>query len=373
MRIDLVITELFVGGAERCLTELATGLVQAGDEVRVFSLGKLPTGQQGELVDRLHQAGIEVATGDAGSALHGPRTYHRLKRWLSGKPADVCQTFMYHANVLGTFAARSAGVATCVGGLRVAEHRPVRGIIERAAVGRMQSLVCVSHAVKQFAIDRLGCEKKRVVTIANGVDVERFDSATPFDWNQIGWPADSIVTLFVGRLHPQKGMELLQRQIDSIAPAGTNRRLLLVGDGPLQGGLRRWADAIGDDRVGLLPWQADVAPLMKACRLLVLPSHYEGMPNVVLEAMAAGRPVVCSRVEGSEELLSHALATQGFAAGDDGAMKKLVEPFLDDELLCEEVGRGNRSRVQSDFSIPAMIEAYRTHYCDLLAVRRLEV
>jgi glycosyltransferase involved in cell wall biosynthesis len=368
MRIDFVITELFVGGAERCLTELALGLSECGDEVRVFSLGRLPSDPQRMLVDRLEGAGIPVETASADSLLKLYPAYRRLRGWLHQSRPDLCQTFLHHANVVGSRAAAAAGVDLLVGGLRVAESRPLRCRLERSALARAQSVVCVSSAVQGFAAARLGCRPGKTIVIPNGVDVSRFASAEPLKWSSIGWPDDSIVSLFVGRLHPQKGLELLQHQIDRLAPSGSNRRLLLVGEGPLQKRLKSWIGQIGQDRVQLLPWQADVAPLMAACRLLILPSHYEGMPNVVLEAMAAGRPVVCSRVEGSDELLSH-LPSQSFPVGDSGAMSGLVEPFLSDRQLCDEVGSNNQSRVRNDFSIAAMVDAYRSHYRTLLAGR----
>jgi glycosyltransferase involved in cell wall biosynthesis len=370
-RIDFVITELFVGGAERCLTELALGMAQAGDAVRVFSLGSLPQGPQGLLVGRLESAGIPVASADADSPRQFPRACRQLRDWFAHSRPDISQSFLYHANVLSGFAASAAAVSVRVAGLRVAEPKWWRCRIERAALRRVHSTVCVSRAVQRFAVDRLGCSDACSVVIPNGVDVSRFAAAAPLDWSAIGWPSDSIVSLFVGRLHPQKGIELLQQQIDTIAPAGSSRRLLLVGDGPLRVELARWADRVGAGRVRLLPWQADVAPLMRACRLLVLPSHYEGMPNVVLEAMAAARPVVCSRVEGSDELWSDAAAEQSFAAGDTAAMKQLLEAFLCDPDHSQRVGRANQARVQAEFSISAMVDAYRSHYRMLLA-RRLD-
>ncbi len=373
MRVDFIITELFVGGAERCLTELAIGLTQGGDQIRVFSLARLPSGGQRGLVDRLQAAEIPVVSGNADSSLQFASAYRRLKRWLGESPPDLCQTFMYHANVLGTFAAKSSGIAVRVGGLRVAEARPIRCLIERTAVRRMQSLVCVSTAVERFASEHLGCDRSRMIVIPNGVDVARFAGADPIDWSQIGWPSDAVVTLFVGRLHRQKGIELLQRQIDQLAPVNSQRRLLLVGDGPLRRELQQWTELMGEDRVKLLPWQADVAPLMRACRLLILPSRYEGMPNVVLEAMAAGRPVVCSRVEGSEELLSQSVDHQGFPQGDDQAMNRLAEQFLSDEHFSDRIGKENQSRAQNEFSIDAMLDRYRTHYRKLLTDRRLDV
>jgi glycosyltransferase involved in cell wall biosynthesis len=173
-------------------------------------------------------------------------------------------------------------------------------------------------------------------------------------------------------LDHQKGIECLQQQIDRIAPQESNRKLLLVGDGPLRCGLEAWCDQVGPQRVRLLPWQADVAPILRACQLLVLPSRYEGMPNAVLEAMAASKPVVCSLVEGSEELLADAAQYQGFPSGDASQMASLIERLLSDEAIRLEIGLGNQARVKQLFSLSSMTEAYRAHYRALLT-RRLDV
>ncbi|NNE01214.1 MAG: glycosyltransferase [Pirellulaceae bacterium] len=366
MRVDFVITELFVGGAERCLTELAIGMAQQGDQVRVFSFANLPEGEQRLLADRLLSAGIDITTGDADHANQFLRAFRRLQSWFKESPPDICQTFLFHANVLGTLAAKRSGVNTRIGGIRVAESKPIRIHVERFAARQMTSAVCVSSAVQQFAQRQLKIEQSRSIVIPNSVNVSRFVDAVPMSWTDLQWPPDSVVSLFIGRLHPQKGIDLLQRQIDVLAPANSNRRLLLVGDGPLRGDLETWAEKIGADRVRILPWQKDVAPILKASRVLVLPSRYEGMPNVVLEAMASGKPVVCSRVQGSEELLSHDNGKQAFAPGDDNAMKKLVEQFLCDQSLCEEVGLKNRRRAEVDFSVASMVDAYRRHYQSVL-------
>ena len=366
MRIDFVITELFVGGAERCLTEVALGLAEQGDQVRIFSLANLPTGPQRLLVDRLQQAEIPITSAGADRATQFFAARRQLVAWLKRSPPDVCQTFLHHANVVGTFAAHTAGVGVRVGGLRVAEARPLRLWLERKAVKRMHSLVCVSRAVQDFAHDRLRCDRSKTIVIPNAVDVSHFSTAVPFDWSQLDWPKESIVSLFVGRLHRQKGIEVIQSQVDRLAPPGSMRRILLVGAGPLRDQLSTWAASVGPDRVQLLPWQSDVAPLIKAARVLLLPSRYEGMPNVVLEAMASGRPVVCSRVEGSEELLAHDRGRQSFTTGDGAAMAGLAEAFLSDETLSDDVGACNQAYVRKAFSIPKLVDAYRSHYRTLL-------
>lgn len=372
MRIDFVITELFVGGAEKCLTELAIGLHTHGDDVRVFSIGSLPsgekapTGEKAALVDRLRSNGIAVTSANADGSAHFFSAQRRLTEWLRESPPDVCQSFLFHANCLSALTARRAGARVLVGGLRVAESHTFRCFLERRAVKKMNRVVCVSNAVADFAAVHLGCDADRAVVIPNGVDFSRYKTANFVLWSDItGWPDESDVVLFVGRFHPQKGLELIRSRIDQIAPVGTNRRMLFVGDGPLRSDLETWAESVGKARCRVLPWQSDVAPLMKSARVLVLPSHYEGMPNVVLEAMATGIPVVCSLVEGSEELLSHQRDTQGFPPGNADQMVELIDALVSDPELAQRIGQSNQQRVRVDFSIPTMVDSYRRLYRDL--------
>lgn len=371
MRIDLIITEMFVGGAEKCLTELAIGLAKRGDEVRVFSIGSLPTGDQAALVNRLDDARIPIDGAHADGWTGLPRTISRLKTWLGSSPPDLVQTFLFHANLLGTFATQSsilgAGLdCPVIGGLRVADPNPLRNRLERQAVARMSRLVCVSSATSRFAAEHLRCPDGKRLVIPNAIDVDHWTAAPPLDWQSLGWPSDSVVTLFVGRLHPQKNLGVLQRNFDAIVPAGSNRRLLLIGDGPERDAMHRWAESVGDDRVRCLPWQKDVRPYVRAARLLVLPSLYEGMPNVVLEAMAAGIAVVTSRVEGSEELIGPTRDDQSFELGDEAALVTRVNRFLSDEGFARQVGDANQRRARESFSIESMVEQYQALYRDCL-------
>lgn len=367
MRIDFVVTELFAGGAERCLTELALGVTSAGDEARVFSLAPFPVGDRAVLLGRLRDGGVECGSGGLRGLRTLPGCYSQLRQWLRAGRPDVCQTFLYHANVLGTWAADAEGIAVRVGGMRVAEARPLRCFVERRAIRRMTAAVCVSGGVRRFTREALAAPDSITRVIPNGVDVARFDRADRARWSALGWPLDAEVTIFVGRLHPQKGIDLLRRQIDRIAPPESRRKLLLVGDGPLRDGLERWIRRIGHDRVQMIGWQADIAPLLRGARLLALPSRYEGMPNVVLEAMASGLPVVCSRVEGISDLLGDD-DRQTFATGDDVAMAERVERLYEDANLAAELGRRNRARAGESFSIESMVASYRRTYRELASL-----
>ncbi|EMI54992.1 glycosyltransferase [Rhodopirellula sallentina] len=373
MQVDLVITELDVGGAERALTRLAIGLQERGDDVRVFSLGSLPQEDRpgdgkDQLLHSLLEHNVNVASGDGAGAAQLPSVYRKLKRWLAERPDAVRQSFLFHANVLTGYAIgarkKGAGDGAWVGGVRVADPNRLRILAEGMALRKADHVVCVSEAVRAFSQTRYRVPGTRLSVIANSVETQRFRDAVQFDWSQLGWPPESRVALFVGRLHEQKNLALLQRTVDRFVDR-PERKLVIAGGGPQREALTRWAEQVGHDRVRVLPWQPDVAPLIAACRVFVLPSHYEGMPNVVLEAMAAGKPVVCSRVEGSDELIGDD-AEQGFEPNNDVEFVQKVDRFLEDAGLADRVGLANRGRMETDFSVQRMVDAYRDLYGRLL-------
>ncbi|EMI18274.1 glycosyl transferase group 1 [Rhodopirellula maiorica SM1] len=366
MRIAFVITELNPGGAERCLSEIAIGLADHGDDVRVYSFGSPPLPEKAIFADRLCSHGISVTYLNLDSAWHFMRARRELAKLLRSFQPSLVQTFLFHANVIGTLAAKDAAVDVCVGGIRVAEANRIRCQIERRLIKKMNHVVCVSDEVKQFSHQYLGAQAAKTSVIPNAVDVPKFSTAHPVAWHTIGWDDDSVVTLFVGRMHPQKGLELIQEQIDTLAPVGSKHRVLLIGEGPLEEKIDDWTQQVGHERVQRLPWHANIAAWMRASRVLVLPSRYEGMPNVVLEAMAAGLPVVSSNVEGASALLAHAAAEQLFDSGDSQTMAIKVGRFLQDADFASDLGQQNQARVRSHFSIPTMVDRYRTLYRDLL-------
>lgn len=369
MQIDFVITELNVGGAERILTRLAIGLRKQGSEVRVFSLGALPEpppSRRGAdlLVHELREHQIEVSGGSGRqgqpvrSLTRLPSVFRKLRHWLGQRPDAICQSFLFHANVLSHLALKDQ---RWIAGVRVADPNSLRIAIEGHALRRADHVVCVSAATASFARKHYRLPEARASVIGNAVEADRFSKASPVDWRTLGWPADTNVVLFIGRLHEQKNLPLLQQTLDRFAPAGSNRKLVIVGEGPLGAMLRNWAEKLDGDRVRILPWQSDVAPLIAASRVLVLPSHYEGMPNVILEAMAGGKPVVCSRVQGSSELIGDD-PLQGFDPDDASQLAARLNQFLAEPKLAVTIGLANQRRVREEFSVQQMVNSYRALY-----------
>ncbi len=363
MRVDLIITELFVGGAERCLTELALGLQHHGDRVRVASIGSLPQGPQAVLLRRLRDAGIDVVTTECDSPLRAVQAFARLRHWMTTDRPDVVQTMLFHANVLGTWAARSAGVATCVGGIRVADTSRGRLWIEQTAISRMDALVCVSDSVARFAERSFSAPLPPTLVIPNSIDSGRIAAASAIDWTDLGWPANAEVLLFIGRLDYQKGIDVLLDAMPELFARLPDLRCCFVGEGPLRPQIDQAVSRFGAARVCAVGWRSDSDSFLKASRLLVLPSRYEGMPNVVLEAMAAGKVVAVSLVEGVSELLGDTTDHQTCRPDDSVALAALIESLWKaPRQRLADLADQNRRRAEQNHDLEAMIDRYRQLY-----------
>lgn len=375
VQIDFVITDLHPGGAERCLCELAIGLKKRQHEVRVFSLQSLPPAKKSLLVDQLEDNEVQVATADANRVWNLPSaiaSLHKFWHCEDGKhPVDIVQTFLHHANVLGSVMARRHTIGKVVGGVRVAQPRRLRSRIERLATPRMSAVVCVSHAVARFAQSNLGVTSDQTHVIGNGVNVRRFESAAPFDWQTLQWPDDAVVILFAGRMDPQKNLDAIFAAASAWLQRDERHRLLFVGDGVEVSRVETFCDSIDQQRAKHLDWIADIAPLIRSSRVVVLPSHYEGMANVAIEAMASARPVVCSAVEGTLELFpdddSPRRTTQLFDPGDQAAFENLVLEFCQHKTLADRIGIENQRHTVENHSIERMVDRYEDLYRKLLA------
>ncbi|QDV67967.1 N,N'-diacetylbacillosaminyl-diphospho-undecaprenol alpha-1,3-N-acetylgalactosaminyltransferase [Rosistilla carotiformis] len=368
MRIDLVITELFIGGAERQLTELAIGLAERGAQVRVISLDVLADSPpQDQLLRRLRAAQVEVRSLGCRSVWAFPQAILRLRRLFAEDRPDLVQTFLFHANVLGIWTAARAGIALRVGGVRVAQPNRARLWLERLATRRMQAIVCVSQAVEDFARQHLASPQTALLTIPNGVDGSRFSQAAPIDWGTLGIATEADVILYVGRLHPQKGTDWLMEAAPRLLSENPRAALVIVGSGPWQAMVESELAKLPAGRTALMPLQAEIAPLMVAAKVLVLPSRYEGMPNVVMESMAANLPVVASDAEGVRELLGEMIEPQIVSFGDTDALCRKLSALLAESELRSEVVGSNKVRADSLFSVSAMVDRYRELYESLAA------
>ncbi len=300
-KLAACITELDPGGAERALFQIMTRLDPSAWEIHVYSLAA-----GGALANEFRQRGIPVTELDG--QRHRPfRATRRLAKELRAFQPDLLLTFLYHANIIGRLAAWWAGVPHIVSGIRVAERRSRwRLRLDRWTNGLVDCNICVSQAVAAFSIDQGGLPAVKTISIPNGVDASHFETARPADLSRFGIPRKGRVILFVGRLDPQKAPGDLLAAFERVAETFSDIHLLFVGHGPLESTLRRQVDGLPSElqaRVHIAGWQEDIPAILKAGTCLAVPSLWEGMPNVVLEAMASGLPVIATNVDGTTELL----------------------------------------------------------------------
>jgi glycosyltransferase involved in cell wall biosynthesis len=200
------------------------------------------------------------------------------------------------------------------------------------------------------------------------VELSRFVDAPPIDLTKLELPPGQKAIVCVGRLDPQKGFDGLLKVTPRILAALPEHDLLFVGDGPQRAALVTLAEQLGiAPRMHFAGWRGDVPQILAAAEMLVLPSRWEGMPNVVLEAMAAGKPVVATSAEGVTELLGDGADEQTVALGGYEALAGRIIQLAQNPQLSAELGRCNRERASSEFSLGAMVERYERLYSEVLA------
>jgi glycosyltransferase involved in cell wall biosynthesis len=362
VRIAFCITDLDPGGAERALVQLVTGLDRGRWEPAVFCLAR-----HGALADELEATGTQVAC-------LGARNWSsiwvilRLARELRRFQPAIVQTFLFHANIAGRIAARFAGVGKVVAGIRVAEKRSrVPLWLDRWTNRLVATNVCVSQAVADFSIGEAGLAPEKIVVIGNGVDVKRFSDARPADLRRFRIPEASPVLLTIGRLDRQKGLTDLIEAAALVAPRFPAAHFLLVGEGPERSAIERLIGEKGlAERMHLAGWRPDVPELLAAGFGIVLSSHWEGMPNVVLEAMAAELPVVATRVEGTSELVEDGQTGLLVAIESPQALAEAIGRLLADPASAKALGVAGRERVTAHFSWEQMIARYESLYESLV-------
>lgn len=362
----MCITSLAVGGAERALVELALRLDRTRFRPSVYALAPPPPLER-SLIPALESGGVSthcLGVRHVGSLWPAVR---RLARQWRQRQVQLVQTFLFHANLVGRIAARHAGIPHVVAGLRVAERgRRWHLWLDWLTSGLVHRYVCVSQAVAEFSRTVGHLPSEKLVVIPNGVDLDRCRSASPADLEALGLPPGRRAVIFVGRLEQQKNILWLIEHAGLWLDRLPSHHLLMVGDGPLYEPVRERLRVLPwGGRVHLAGWRADVPSIIKASDVLVLPSLWEGMPNVVLEAMVCGRPVVAAEVEGVRELLHARAAEQTYKPGNAEELAARVIRACTDRAWAEEVGDANARRA-AEFSLPAMVEAYERLYADLL-------
>lgn len=364
IRVALIITELEVGGAERCLARIARGLSREQFAVELYSLASRPKRGQDALVLELEQAGVPLHFLGCDSRWSFAAAITSLRRGLTRQRPAVLMSFLYHANVIAHLANRRLKLPH-IQGLRVVEQGRGRRFLQ-GLVGRKAShVICVSQGVRDFAQTTLRIDPARLREIPNGIEIVSEPAKRPTGTSAVpgGIPNGVERTspprlISVGRLHPQKGFDWLLEAAPRIFQEHPGAVWEILGEGPQGTELESRIAKLGlRENIRLLGHRHDVAERLAQSDLFLLPSRWEGMPNALLEAMAAGLPVVATEVEGIVELLGPD-SGQTAPAGDSTRFVNHVLEILANRPLAATLGTQNRKRVGEQFSMSAMLDQY---------------
>ncbi|HHV76073.1 MAG TPA: glycosyltransferase family 4 protein [Syntrophothermus lipocalidus] len=390
MRI-LQVVEACGGGVATHLKDLLLGLATRGHEVDLMYSPLRMDGNFEKFIDEIGRSDVPKIRNYRWHCIRNVNLFYDYEAFrelysfiLSNGPYDVIHGHSSKGGFLGRLAGTLAdskparvytphAIVTLSGeGSRV---RKSAYFLAEAMAGRFitDALIAVSREESDHVLSNRICKEDVVFLVENGIDPDSFRlKGESFDRESIrrdiGANSDNVVVLFVGRLCYQKAPDNLVKAFNLLN--GCEWRLVIVGDGELYEGLAVMVGQLGlQERVSLLGYRQDVAQLMAAADIFCLPSRFEGMPYVLLEAMAAGKPIVTTEVCGATSLVIDGRG--GYVVPHD-RLDMLAERLnrLSDKELRERFGKYNLERVKS-FTVERMVEETLKVYEIALKRRRM--
>ncbi|MEE2642071.1 MAG: glycosyltransferase [Planctomycetota bacterium] len=364
-KILQIIPTLVRGGAEKQLTLLATGMNRDRFETHVCLLT-----DSGPYRETLEEVGIPIHEIGKRRKLDFA-AYYRLKKLIRKIQPDLVHTWIFAANSYGRYAALNAGVKKIIAGERSVDpwKRWHELAIDRYLAKRTSGLVTNSRGVVEYYATH-GIDADRFTVIPNGIDLP--DQQPVEEMRQVllqalGLPEQTKLVGSVGRLWPQKRIKDLIWAADLIKCSRDDVHVLIIGDGPLRSNLENFQRQVKiEDRVHFLGERPDAREIISCLDCFWLASDYEGQSNAVMEAMAAGVPVVASDIPGNRDLVVDGSTGFLFETGDRAGLAQKTESILNDASIAGKLGENAVERMKSEFTTSRMVAAYEVYYSGLL-------
>lgn len=361
-KIFHLIPSLQLGGAEKALVELLSDpSVREQSSVVVMFGG-------GALERRLTDLGVPIIDLRATGMLSLFGVVWRLIALIRAERPRILQTWLYYADFLGLLALYLSGRrarTVLAWGIRCSDHRfaeyrfRLRSVIRVCAyLSRLPDVVIYNSHAGRLAHSARGYKPNREAVIENGIDASRFvlsDDVRTATRDMFGWPDTRIVVVMIGRNDEQKGYKIFLKMAERFPEI----QAVAVGMGT-----ETLPNKLNLARLGA---RTDIPQILAAADILVSCSLYgEGFLNVVAEAMAAGRPVICTGVGDAPRIVGE----EGIivSPGSSEGLEKAVVSLIEAPELRRSLGERGRTRILSEFSLSRMTTQYRDLYRDVLVV-----
>lgn len=353
----LMIDSLQTGGSERQFVTVSRSL----DKDR-FQLHLACIQAKGALL-----GGLDIEEFPLGGSLYGVQSWKtRMNLWrhLRQRRVAVAHAFDFYTNLLLIPPARLAGVPVVIGSQRQLGDllTPMQFRAQLMVYRQCDAVVCNSRAAANRLIEA-GLDEKKIAVIWNGLAQDGFMEVPPALPERPGWLRVGMVARMNTRA---KNHSLLLRAAARLLESDLKVEFVLVGDGPQRSELEREASHLGlGDRVRFLGDRRDIPSILASLDLTVLPSVSESLSNAIIESMAAGVPVVATRVGANVELITEDRGAL-VPVGDEISLASEIERLLRDEDKRAQLGRNCRSFAEENFSLEKMRQNYEALYTRLL-------
>jgi glycosyltransferase involved in cell wall biosynthesis len=380
VRVTYVLGSLLDGGTERQVLELIRHLDRTRFEPSLVLMEDANIERSGGLVDQC----FVMETAQAGNShwlLRSAslvRSTRRAQKYLQHLRTDIVHALLPGPCILGGLAARLAKVPLIIGSRRslpsqYRAHSRMGAWADSVALRLANYNLGNSHAVCREMIDIAGCPSEKCGTIYNGVDLQTFrPGLSPIVRQQMGWTSSEIVFGMVANFRACKRHRDFMEAAAILAQRHSNARFLMAGaDAGARHAVQQQVEALSlNARVRILNSTPSPETIFAALDVCVCTSEAEGFSNMLLEAMACGKPLIATQVGGNAEAVRHGDTGFLVSAADPHAVANAEARLLLDGALRRTMGMAGRKRVENHFSLNSMVRAHEDLYSALLRERR---
>lgn len=376
--ICFVITRLVAGGAQKVLLDLIDGL--PSDEFDIHLVAGTQTGREGSLWTECQERLSPSHLHPMDSLVREPhplkdhRAYRELKKLFQRIKPDIVHTHTSKAGIIGRMAAHACAIPNIIHSTHGIIYNPeakIPGVgrgwllkiflhLEQKVGRYTQTLITLSEQETGDAIRLQLAAPACVEAISNGIPLQKLSE---IEREPANWKVPHLRLGIAGRLNTEKGHEILLRSFKRLQQRYPKISLKIAGDGPLREALEQLCKELGlSKHVIFMGYQNNMAEFLANIDLFVLSSHYEGFGLVLVEAMAAGLPVVATDVGGVREVVVDGKTGILVPSGQEDELAMGIEYIIDHPNLAYEYGQNGRKHAMERFSTEQMLRRHLTYY-----------